>query len=174
MMDPRPILIPEIEATGRLDRCLLRLLAEAPSPETDALLAWRLLGVNLEPGRAPALTSNPAVARERLLRPYEEAVASASTDGTWWALVSVPRRGRRPSAPERDIWRWPNGDQAVGRGSTEAAAICAAVLAARTCEAAALCALCDASPALAGRLDYLGACLRPGERGEGGPTMLSV
>jgi hypothetical protein len=160
-MNPQSVLIAEIQAAGRLDRRLLALLADAPSQETDALLAWRLLGLDPENAPPPALTSDAAVARARLLRPHEEAVSSVGPGGTWWAMVSVPRFGRRPGAPERDVWRWPDGELAGGRGSTEASAICAAVLAARVCEGALLCEMSEGSAGMAARIDYLGACLRP-------------
>lgn len=148
-------LLPEIEAQSRLDGYLFDLLAlqppDQPSPALDELLADRLGGRG-----APVLAySSDEDDARALLRPWEEVVVVPEGDA-FWALLSVPRLGARGGAP-RDVWRRGDGKPCRAWGRTRAAAVCAAILAARIAEAAGLCAFAGASPALARRLDYAGA-----------------
>jgi hypothetical protein len=152
-------LISEIEAQSRLDGLLFDLLSlqppDVPSPALDELLAERLGG----PGAAPRAYSSSEEDARSLLRPAEDVVV-VPDGGAFWALVSVPRLGRR-GGPPRDVWRRADGKPCRAWGRTRAAAICAALLAARIAEAGGLCAFAGSSPALARRLDYTGARLLP-------------
>jgi hypothetical protein len=157
-----PNLSAVLEAQSRLDGLLLECLAlqaPRPSPELDAMVAERLAVPAGLPADRP-YASDEAAARS-LLRPHEDVLVVPDA-GRFWALVSVPRLGRRDGAP-RDVWRLIDGRPARAWGDTPATAICGAILVARVVEAAGLCAFAGASPALARALDYAGACLRFGE-----------
>ena len=157
-----PDLSAAIELQRRLDDLLLRALAlqvDRENPELDAIVAERLAVPAGLPADRP-YASDEAAARS-LLRPHEDVLVVPDA-GRYWALVSVPRLGRRGGAP-RDVWRLLDGSPARAWGDTPATAICGAILAARVVEAAGLCAFAGASPALARALDYVGACLRLGK-----------